>query len=98
MAAAGGLFHNLGFFAPSNLQRAYLRRGVVNSLSSATQDILDHLKRRFLAVFDMVYEDIKIHRTLLRCKKVEQEINTFRVWGKHLGPAPVAQKRRHGLI
>jgi hypothetical protein len=80
MAAAGGLFHNLGSFAPSNLQRTYLRQGVVNSSPSATQDILDHLERRFLAVFDMVYEDTEIHRTLLRCKKVEREINTFHVW------------------
>jgi hypothetical protein len=30
--------------------------------------------------FDVVYEDTKIHCTLLRCKKVEREINTFRVW------------------
>ncbi len=80
MAAAGGLFHNLGSFASSDLQRTYLRRGVVNSVSSVTQDILDHLERRFLAVFDVVYEDTKIHHTLLRCKKVEQEINTFCVW------------------
>jgi hypothetical protein len=86
VAAAGGLFHNQSSFAPSNLQRTYLRWGVVNSLPSATQDISDHLEKKFLAVFDMVYEDTKIHRTLLRCKKVEQEINTFCVWEKHVGP------------
>ncbi len=79
MAAAGGLFHNLGSFALSNLQRTYLTRGVVNSLPSATHDILDHLERRFLAVFDVVYEDAEIH-TLLWCKKVEREINTFCIW------------------
>ncbi len=86
MAAPGGLFHNLGSFALSNLQRAYLRQGVVNSLPSATQDILDHLERRFLAVFDVVYEDTKIHCMLLRCKKVEREINTFHVWENTYAP------------
>jgi hypothetical protein len=32
---------------------------------------------------------------LLRCKKVEREIDAFLIIGKRVGPAPVAQKRGH---
>jgi hypothetical protein len=46
----------------------------------------------------MVFWEHQLHRTLLWCKEVEQEMSTFHVWEKRVGPAPVAQKRRHDSI
>jgi hypothetical protein len=53
VAAAVGLFYKLGSFALPDLQRMYLGWGVVNSIPSATRDILDHLGKGFSGA-DMV--------------------------------------------
>ncbi len=47
-------------FCPLDLQRTHLRLGVVNSLQSATQDILDHLGQGFSGV-NMVLLPISLH-------------------------------------
>ncbi len=97
MAAAGGLFHNLGSFAPSVLQPTYLRQGVVISLPSATHDISDPLERRFFSGSTWCMETPnKLHVAMVREGGAGNQY-LLRM-GKHVGPAPVARKRRHDLI
>jgi hypothetical protein len=67
MAAAVGLFHNLGLIAPSDLQCTHGRWGVVNSSPSATRDVLDHLGEGFSGVEQyMVLLPIPLHGAMVR--------------------------------
>jgi hypothetical protein len=67
MAAAVGLFHNLGLFALSDLQCTHLRQGVVNSSPSVTRDVLDHLGEGFSRVEQyMVLLPIPLHGAMVQ--------------------------------
>ncbi len=96
VAAAGGLFHNLGSFASIGSSTHASQTGSVNSLPSATRDILDHLGEGFSSSMWYCYQ---FHCMVLWCKGVEQENWIPFTYGeKCSGPTPDAQKRRHKFL
>ncbi len=79
-ATAVGLFHNLGSFAPSDLQRTHFGQGVVNSLPSSTKDSLDHLGEGFSS-FDTVLQEYQFHHMGYGARGWSRKLDTFCILG-----------------
>ena len=90
MAAAGGLFHNLGSSLPSDLS-TYIWWGVLNSHVSMRTRIIQERK---LAVVS--YIKYLFHRTVLRCEGRSGGGYWYLLrMVKRVGPTSVAQEREH---
>ncbi len=92
MAAACGLFHNLGSFAFVRSSTHASQMGSSEFLAIINTGHLGPSGGRFSGVV-MVLLSIQLHGVMVRGGGVGK-LDTFCVWGKCVGPTPVA--RNHG--
>ncbi len=93
MAAAGGLFHNLGSFTTTGSSMHTSQTGSSEFLTISNTRHFGPSGGRFLAELRGITTNSIAHCYSARGRS--GKLGTYRIWGQRVSPTPVAQKRGH---